>query len=48
MRRPWIGAKGFRRFHWIGEQAQGMSWRLAKGERSFLGMEEEKKEEEEV
>jgi hypothetical protein len=40
--------KDFDAFIGQGEQAQGMSWRLTKGEVFFLGMEEEKKEEEEV
>jgi hypothetical protein len=32
MRRPLIGAKDFKTFVGQGEQAQGRSWRLTKGE----------------
>jgi hypothetical protein len=42
MRRPLIGAKNFKAFIGQGEQAQGRSWRLTKGERS-LGMGKRKK-----
>jgi len=45
MRRPLIGAKDFKAFIGQGEQAQGRSWRLTKGE-SIMCMWERKKEEE--
>jgi hypothetical protein len=47
MRRPLIGAKDFETFIGQGEQAQGRSWRLTKGE-DFLCMWKRKKEEDEV
>jgi hypothetical protein len=48
MRRPLIGARDFKAFIGQGEQAQGRSWRLTKGE-DFLGVcGKEKKEDEEV
>jgi len=47
MRRPLIGAKDFEAFIGQGEQAQGRSWRLTKGE-IFFGIWRKKKEEDEV
>jgi hypothetical protein len=47
MRRPLIGARDFEAFIGQGEQAQGRSWRLTKGE-DFLCMWKRKKEEDEV
>jgi hypothetical protein len=48
MRRPLIGAKDFEAFIGQGEQAQGRSWRLTKGEGSMFCMWKRKKEENEV
>jgi len=45
MRRPLIGAKDFKAFIRQGEQAQGRSWRLTKGE-GIVCMRKRKKEEE--
>ncbi len=47
MRRPLIGARDFKAFIGQGEQAQGRSWRLTKGE-DFLCMGKRKKEQDEV
>jgi hypothetical protein len=48
MRRPLIEARDFEAFIGQGEQAQGRSWKLTKGE-GILGVcEKEKKEEDEV
>jgi len=47
MRRPFIGTRDCKTFIGQGEQAQGRSWRLTKGE-GIGCMKEEKKEEEEV
>jgi hypothetical protein len=48
MRRPLIGARDFETSIGQGEQAQGRSWRLTKGEVFCVCMERGKKEEEEV
>jgi hypothetical protein len=45
MKRPLIGAKDFKVFIGQGEQAQGRSWRLTKGE-GIVCMWERKKNEE--
>jgi len=47
MRRPLNGARDFKAFIGQGEQAQGRSWKLTKGE-DFLCMWERKKEEDEM
>jgi hypothetical protein len=43
MRRPLIGARDFEAFIGQGEQAQGRSWRLTKGEDFFVYVEKKKK-----
>jgi hypothetical protein len=48
MRRPLIGAKDFEAFIGQGEQAQGRSWRLTKGEGSLVYVEKKKKKRNEV
>jgi hypothetical protein len=48
MRRPLSGAKGFQAFIGQGEQAQGRSWRLTKGEGIVCMRGRKKKEENEV
>jgi hypothetical protein len=45
MRRPLIGARDFEAFMGQGEQAQGRSWRLTKGEDFVCVWEEENKRE---
>jgi hypothetical protein len=47
MKRPFIRAKDFKAFIGQGEQTQGRSWKLTKGE-VIVCMWEGKKEEEEV
>jgi hypothetical protein len=47
MRRPLIGARDFKASIGQGEQAQGRSWRLTKGE-GIVCMWKRKKEEDEV
>jgi hypothetical protein len=46
MRRPLIGARDFETFIGQGEQAQGRSWRLTKGEDFFCVCEEGKQKDE--
>jgi hypothetical protein len=48
MRRPWIGAKGFRRFHWTRGISSRNVMETCKRREVFLGMEEKKEREEEV
>jgi hypothetical protein len=48
MRRPLIGARDFKTSIGQGEQAQGRSWRLTKGEDFFGVWGEEKKKKDEV
>jgi hypothetical protein len=43
MRRPWIDAKGFRRFHWTRGTSSRNVMETCKRREVFLGMEEEKK-----
>jgi len=47
MRRPLIGVKDFEAFIGQGEQAQGRSRRLTKGERNLVYVKKKKKEENE-
>jgi len=46
MRRPLIGAKDFEAFIGQGEQAQGRSWRLTKGEGSLVYVKKKEKKNE--
>jgi hypothetical protein len=48
MRRPLIGAKGFRSFHWTRGTSSRGSWRLTKKEVEGVWMGRRKREEEEV
>jgi len=48
MRRPWIGAKGFRRFHWTRGMSSRNVMETCQRREVFLSMKEEKKEEEGV
>ncbi len=43
MRRPWIGAKGSRSFHWTRGTSSRNVMEACKRREVFLGMEEEKK-----
>jgi hypothetical protein len=43
MRRPLIGVRDFEAFIGQGEQAQGRSWRLTKGEDFFVYVEKKKR-----